>query len=122
MFSDKIVSDRLLNDNFCFDIVLPEFHWTATFLFSEKAVEVGNIIEPAHVTDFGTCHGCVYKHADRVTDTYVNYVVGQGLVCACLEKSAECSRCHIDHIGKVFEAKDFGIVLADVVFDFLYSP
>jgi len=44
----------------------PELFWYAEFFAFENPVEVGNIVEPAFISNIGDGIGCVYKHPGGV--------------------------------------------------------
>ena len=93
-----------------------------SFLLLEDADEVGQVIEPAIVTDFGDTRGGVRQHAAGLGDAQVGDVLDKGGVGLLLEEVAEGRLGHVDQLCHVLQLHGFFIVCFEVFADFGDPP
>ena len=97
LYATQMYAGYQLNKNPCSGEAFPEIFRRAVFLLFKNAVEVGDIIKPAVVGNFGNRLRGIDKHAGSMSQPYFRQAVDKGIAGTLFKKPAKGS---VGHIGQ----------------------
>ena len=114
-----ITCKKISENDFFLPVVFPEFLGRAALLLLEDAVEVGQVVEPALVTDLGHIPCGIHKHPGGKAKTDVDYVVRQGTSCPDAEETAEGHWAHTYKCSQAGKGQRLVVVIVYILLNLL---
>ena len=93
------IKSSLSYHNFRLPIVFPELLRRAFFFSFKYPVEIGQVVEPTIIADFGNGPGRIYQQTCGKSQTNVYDIVGKCLASAQPEETTKGNRRHTYHVS-----------------------